>query len=103
MSLMKKATSLKIITKKNQDNSRLISLLLKEFEILYKKCQKSGFKPILKEWKQLCGIFGKKTKIITSKKTYNCTPIDVDDKCNLIIKLNNGKITSINEGDVTLR
>jgi BirA family biotin operon repressor/biotin-[acetyl-CoA-carboxylase] ligase len=99
-SLKNKAASLKNILKKEVNQKRLINSLLTQFQQLYKQYNKKEFRPILKEWKSLCGIFGKNVKIITTKKTYHGKAVNVDNNCNLIIKLSNGSLKKIIEGDV---
>lgn len=100
--LKDKATSLKDITGQRVNMRKLTCSLLRNFDALYDTHTKKGFMPLLMEWKRLCGIFGRSIKIITQRKAYYGKAIDVDDECRLVVRLKDGSIKRISEGDVVV-
>jgi BirA family biotin operon repressor/biotin-[acetyl-CoA-carboxylase] ligase len=93
------ATSLRIILKKEFNKEKILKKILKEFELLYHIFKKKKFEKILSEWKELSDTIGKNVKVVSMNKTYYGEVIDVDENCNLVLKLKN-KIKKIREGDV---
>ena len=55
---------------------------------------------IVEEWKSYSDTLGKKVNVKTLGKAYSGKAADIDNDCNLIIKMENGKTMKIVEGDV---
>ncbi len=98
------AASLKIIKKNNINIDKLAKYIIDEFFKAYNnQYNKNNIKNILKTWKKYCDTIGKEVSVITRNKTINGKAIGVDEGCNLLLKLKNGKISKIVEGDINIR
>jgi len=95
-----KAVSLKIITNKNYNINKIINEITKQFNNLYQYYKNNNYKQIINEWKKYSHTLGKKVKAKTLSGVYTGKAIDIDKDCNLILKLNNGKLKKIVEGDI---
>jgi len=108
-----KATSLKIETNKNYNIKNISRKIIKEFNSLYKyykneNTRKSkisgtnsvGYNKIINIWKKYSHTLGKNIKVKTISGSYIGKAINIDKDCNLILRLNNGRIKKIVEGDI---
>lgn len=94
------ATSLKIETNKNYNIKELSRKILKEFTSIYDYYNKKNYNKIINIWKKYSHTLEKKIKAKTLTGVYIGKAVDVDNNCNLILKLKNGKIKKIMEGDI---
>ena len=99
-SIYHKTTSLLIETNKKYDIKKISSLIIKEFGKLYNHYNKKNYKKITDEWKKYSHTLGKKIMVKTTNKNYIGNAIGVDEDCSLLLKLNNGRIKRIIEGDI---
>jgi BirA family biotin operon repressor/biotin-[acetyl-CoA-carboxylase] ligase len=95
-----KATSLKIETNENYNMGNLIKLIINNFNSLHRYYTNKNYKKIINIWKKHSHTLGKKVKAKTLSGVYIGNAIDVDNDCNLILRLKNGKIKKIVEGDI---
>ena len=95
-----KAVSLKIITHKNYSLNKLINLIITNFNLLYNHYNNKNYEKIIDVWKKYSHTLGKRIKAKTISGVYIGEAVDVDNDCNLILKLNNGKLKKIVEGDI---
>ena len=95
-----KAVSLKIITHKNYSLNKLIKLIITNFNLLYNHYNNKNYEKIIDVWKKYSHTWGKRIKAKTISGVYIGEAVDVDNDCNLILKLNNGKLKKIVEGDI---
>lgn len=98
------AISLRMI-KNHQFNIKDISKnIINEFFSVYNnQYSKNKFKKILKMWRSYCDTINKNIVVISrNKKTYG-KAVGVDESCNLLLKLKNGKVIKIVEGDINVR
>ena len=95
-----KATSLSLETNKKFNIKKISKIMIKEFNNLYKYYNIKNYKKIIEVWKANSHTLGKEIKAKTVSGTYVGKAINIDDNCNLILKLKNGKIKKIMEGDV---
>jgi len=95
-----KATSLKIETNKNYNIKNISRKIIKEFDTLYSHYKNKNYKKIISIWKKHSYTLGKKIKAETLSGVYIGKAVDIDDDCNLILKLSNGKMKKIVEGDI---
>ncbi len=93
-------TSLKIETNKNFNIKNISKIIINNFNSLYKYYNKKNYTKITNIWKKYSGTIGKKVKAKTLSGVYIGTVIDIDDNCNLVLRLYNGKIKKIMEGDI---
>jgi len=100
--LINKATSLKIVTNKIYDNKKFIKIILKNFNSLYKFYNKKDSKKIIDIWKKYSHTLGKNVKATTLRGTYTGKAVNIDEECNLILKLSGGKFKKIVEGDISV-
>ena len=99
-SISNKTTSLAIETNKRYKIKKISKGIMKEFSKLYSQYERNNYNNIIAEWKRYSHTLGRKIKAKTMNKTYTGKAIGVDEDCNLILKLNNGKIQKIIEGDI---
>jgi len=96
-----KATSIFIETGKHFPRVKLIREYIQWHEKYYEIFKKSGFEPILKRWKELSNIIGRKIMVEMIDKKYIGEVQDIDSDGILILKDNSGKYHRISSGDVT--
>jgi len=94
------ATSLKIQLKKPIGKERILNQFLIEFENLYLQYKNKKYEKILDLLKENCDTIGKDIKVRSINKIFYGKVVDVDGGCNLILKLKNGKIKKLIEGDI---
>ena len=99
--IRKIATSVFIETGKYFPRVRLIREYLKWYEKYYKIFIKTGFDPIIKRWKELTNIIGRKIMVEMIDKKYIGEVEDINNDGILILKDNNGRYRRISSGDVT--
>ena len=99
-SIVKKTTSLSLETNKNYNLNIILKTIINNFNSLYKYYNKKNYEKIINIWKEYSHTLGRKLKVNTLKKIYIGKAIDIDNNCNLILKLSNGKIKKIVEGDI---
>ena len=98
------ATSIKIITNKKTNINYLSQNIINEFFNIYKnQYNKNKLTNITKEWKKYCDTMGRKVSVIAKDGTLKGKAIGIDENCSLLLKLDNGKIRKIIEGDVKVR
>ena len=98
--IINKATSLKIETNRNYSINQIIKIIINNFNLLYKYYKNYSHKKIIDIWKKYSHTLGKNVKVKTLSGTYIGRAIDIDNNCNLVLKLKNGKIKKIVEGDI---
>jgi len=98
--IIKKSTSLKLETNKNYNINKIIKIIIDNFDSLYKYYNKKNYKKIIDIWKKHSHTLGKKIRAETLLGNYIGKAVDIDKNCNLVLKLNNGKIKKIVEGDI---
>jgi len=101
--LQKTATTLKNELNKKISRNHFVAHLLNEFEDFYLTFIEKGFSPILEEWKKFSCILGEKVLVYQDDTKFFGKAIDVDQSGALILKLDNGSITKIFSGDVSIR
>lgn len=94
------ATSLRIHLKREIDKEKILWQFLKEFIFLYNKYKNKKYIEILNLFKKNCDTIGKNVKVVTLKKEFYGKAVDVDEDCNLILRLKDNKIKKIIEGDI---
>jgi BirA family biotin operon repressor/biotin-[acetyl-CoA-carboxylase] ligase len=95
------ATSLKAETNKAVPKIKLITSLLTEFERLYLLLPDT--KPIYKAWRDRLVTLGEKVRATSGNQTIEGIAEAVDESGALMIRGENGKLTKVVAGDVTLR
>jgi BirA family biotin operon repressor/biotin-[acetyl-CoA-carboxylase] ligase len=94
------ATSLKVELKRDIPRVKLLKTILQNIENYYEMFKKEGFEPILEKWKKKSTTLNRIVKIKTEGETIEGYAIDVDDECALLIRLDNGIIRRVVNGDV---
>jgi len=95
-----KTTSLAMEKNLEYNIKKISYMIIMEFNKLYYHYNKNDYSKIINEWKKNSHTLGKKVKVKMMNKTYTGKAVDVDKDCNLILKLNNGKMKKIVEGDI---
>lgn len=98
--IIKIATSLKIESNKNFNIKNISKIIIKNFNSLYNYYNQKNYKKIINIWKQHSHTLGKKIRAETLSGDFIGKAVDVDDNCNLILRLNDGKLKKIVEGDI---
>ncbi len=99
-SIMRNSTSLAIESDKTYDIKKISKLIVKEFNNLYSYYNKRNYGKIIGAWKKYSHTLGKAVKAKTLSGNYTGKAVDVDNDCNLILKLNDGTMKKIMEGDI---
>ena len=95
-----KATSLFLKTNKRYNIKKISNLIMKEFNKLYSQYKKNNHEKIIAEWKRYSHTLGRKIKAKTMNRTYIGKAVGIDNDLNLILRLKNGKMQKITEGDI---
>ncbi|MBI2651675.1 biotin--[acetyl-CoA-carboxylase] ligase [Candidatus Woesearchaeota archaeon] len=98
--IMEKATSLKIECNKQFEVKTAAKFIIREFQRLYAYYEKHDCLKITNLWKKSSHTIGKWVKAKTLEGEYAGKAIGIDKDCNLLLKLDNGKIKKIMEGDI---
>lgn len=92
------STSLKKEKGEKIDRAGFVRKLLEEFDELYLKFQKEGFKPILEEWRNMSATIGEWVKITTQAHTIYGEATGVDNEGALILETAEGHLEKIVAG-----
>ena len=71
-----------------------------EFNNLYLHYKNKNYKKIIGTWKKYSHTLGKKIRAKTLSGEYVGNALGIDNNCNLVLRLNNGKLKKIVEGDI---
>ena len=96
------ATSLKIESNKDYNLDKITKIIIKNFNSLYKYYNGEKYDKIIGIWKKHSHTLGKKIRAETLSGDFIGKAVDVDDNCNLILRLNDGKLKKIVEGDISV-
>ena len=98
------ATSLKLINNKKVYVDKLSKSVINNFFNLYNNYyNKNKLKNIVQMWKKNCDTLDKNVTVITKTKKISGKAVGIDEECNLLLKLKDGKIIKIIEGDLRVR
>ena len=97
------ATSLIDECGKYTSRVKLVQSFLREFELIYKKFLAYGFGSVRDEWKGLNNTIVSRVKITGTGKDIEGEAIDIDNDGFLLVRKENGDISRIISGDVSLR
>lgn len=98
--LQQSLTSLKQILGFRVKRRLLIEGILNNFEHRYKRLKEGKWSELLQEWKNLAVFLGKHVEVISANESLAGVALDVDDTGALVIKLDDGAVRRIIEGDV---
>lgn len=96
------ATSIQIETGNVFSRAMIVKLFLSWFEKLYFEVQEKGFHTIIKRWKELSNIIGKKVSVNEAGQTLIGTVKDIAEDGTLILIDVNKQIQKIISGDVII-
>ncbi len=96
-------TSLKIEAGREVSRIRLVQFLLKALEDLYTDYNKHGFRAVKKRWRDLDVTLGSRVTIDHLNGPEEGTAEDIDDQGALIVTAKNGRMLTVNAGDVSIR
>jgi BirA family biotin operon repressor/biotin-[acetyl-CoA-carboxylase] ligase len=97
------ATSLIDECGKYTSRVKLVQSFLSEFELIYTKFLAQGFGSVRDEWKELNNTIGSRVKITEGMTDIEGEAIDIDNDGFLLVRKENGDISRIISGDVSLR
>ncbi len=78
----------------------LIAEFLNNFYEIYKNLTNRGH---IKQYREKCFVLGKEINIISAGETTPARAIDVDENCNLVVELSNGKKATIGTGEISIK
>jgi len=96
------ATSILMETGAPFPRIKVIKTFLNFFETYYTTLQTEGFEPILKRWKGLAGMMGRKIRVAMVGDVVTGTAVDIDREGVLILRDDKGEYHRIVSGDVEL-
>ncbi len=96
------ASSIILETGRQFPRIRILRAYLEWFEKYYALVRKSGFGPVLKRWKDLSDIIGRKVQIDLVHQSYAGEVLDVDENGVLVLEDSAGTLRRIFSGDVKL-
>lgn len=105
--LPKIATSLReelSLTGRHDNLSRVLLArkMLERLDDEYASLKKSGFSPIIDEWKELSNIIGSRVKVITHNRTLEGQAHDIDQDGSLVVRCARGQMEKVSSGDVVI-
>lgn len=99
-SISDKATSLALESNKEFGIKILLNRIIKNFIFLYRYYTNKNYVKIIDLWKKYSHTVGKRIKAKTLDGEFIGKAIDIDDECYLVLRLDNGEIKKIIEGDI---
>lgn len=104
LELQGKATSLKIVSGKEIDRNRLLASVLNHFEKLYIPFkEREDLTETIKISRKESALIGKEVRIIDGNTEKVGKVFDIDDKGQLIVQYEDGKMEEIFSGEVSIR
>ena len=76
---------------------------LKNIEELYELVLAQGFKPVFDEWRKYTNTLGQAVKVMAPDETYTGTAVDIDEEGLLVVRRDDGTLTKVIAGDVSIR
>lgn len=102
--LKTKATSLKIVEKKQLNRKLLLASVLYYFEEFYNEFKDDGnISQVLKVCKEDSVVLGKEIRIIRGKEIKEGRALDLNNEGQLIVQFDNGTVENIFSGEVSVR
>ena len=102
VSLRGQATSLLVETGAPSSRVRLVRAFLEHFEKCYDQLSNEGFDPILRRWRTLTNVFGRRVRIEAMGNACSGEVVDVDSDGALIIQDRSGRFQRVLSGDLCI-
>ncbi|MEK6949023.1 MAG: biotin--[acetyl-CoA-carboxylase] ligase [Nanoarchaeota archaeon] len=99
-SIKNKATSLKLETNKTYSLEMLSKKIIKHFSSLHSFYENENYEKIIELWKTYSHTLGKRIKAKTLNGDFAGKAIDIDDECNLVLRLDDRSVKKIIEADI---
>lgn len=96
---VKEAVSLKMLMRREVANETVLSACVGEIDACYGQFRKSGFSCLLKEARQLCGMWGKQIRADSGTQGI---AVDFDTQGALVVRQASGFLKHLHAGEVTL-
>ena len=97
-----KATSLKYELNQEIDNDKFLESILSEIGLYYNIFRTGELDSLLNEWKELSCVLGQEIMAYSEGESLDGKALDIDDKGNLIIQINNGDIRRISSASIRI-
>ena len=94
------ATTLEDECGKRVDVNTLAAMIVKEF---FENISLAGTTEIAKEYKSRSFLIGERVNVVKPTETYEALVTDITDKCELVLKLDDGKTEILSTGEVSVR
>ena len=99
-----KASSLYLLSGKKFKRSSIAKAVLNRFDKIYNIFEKEGFKPFKEEYETNCINIGKRVRVIKhGDESYEALAVGINDDGELTVKKDNGEITDVFSGEVSIR
>lgn len=93
--------SLKELTGQELGRKDLLDRILKKFDFWCERVAAQGFEELLKRWRELCGMLGKRVRVLTGQGEILGQAVDIGDGGELLISNSFGEVMKVNSGDVS--
>ncbi|GGD68968.1 biotin--[acetyl-CoA-carboxylase] ligase [Paenibacillus nasutitermitis] len=100
--LLEAATSLRIALGRPLERSEVIAAFISQFQQLYTLYHKEGFAPIRSLWEARSITLHKQARLVTPSGVVEGTPVGLDDRGALLVKLAGGEIIPVFSADIKL-
>ena len=87
----------------NDAKNRLVSEFLNRFFIYYKENVNSNNLDYAEEYRKRSLVIGKEVSLISSDKPKTATVIDIDDRCRLKVRYNDGTEEYFSSGEISIK
>lgn len=96
------ATSLRLMTDKESELSRLCAALIEKLDTLSVDFPDNK-EYYLSQYRKSCAVLGKRVRIIKGETGRTGTAVDIDENFGLIIDFDDGNRSTVTDGDVSVR
>jgi len=94
------AASLLLHAKQKFNRLDIAKAILEEIDSCYLKAQNQGFLDLLKEWSQLCSLWGRRLRVKILERAIEGEAQGIDERGYLLLRDNNGLLEKVSAGDI---
>ncbi len=97
------AVSLHRVVTRNFTREELLAGIMNNLEDLCQEAEERGFDGIFDRWRNLSCTLHERVKVIAQDETYPGTALDIDRDGHLLVQRDDGRVTAVVAGDVSIR
>jgi len=95
-------TSLQKITNTIHDRNSIISAIINNILLYYKRFEKDGFKDFIQEWNNHDILLNKVIRVTEDSRVFEGKSLGINSEGNLLLKVNDGEIKCFNYGETSI-